>query len=235
MVALGALLLGACIHYQSPPRIPISGPTQVDATPVRVGQTWSYRLINGYNGEVVREYREQLVEASPSELRIERRTGAGDLLLTERYTPSWHWIEVERPGFWLSAYTPPLVALPFPLEIGKTWTAYTTTSDPQTGRSVRVRVDGRVVRWEKVTLPGGVFDTVLVRRMVYIGDGDFWRSDREIYESDWYAPALGRVVRSENTSGYFDLAQTSRAGALWIRGDWNIVELTASQTGSGTP
>jgi hypothetical protein len=72
-----------------------------------------------------------------------------------------------------------------------------------------------VLGWERVRVPAGEFDAVKVRRRVYLqyfrlGD----RGQSVIDETDWFAPALGQVVRRETTSQYLRLAQRGRPSGL---------------------
>jgi len=205
-------------------RGPAAGPVRVEAPRAEVGRSWSYRLVNGYNSEVVGQYREELVAVPGTELSI-LRTGP-DTSINERYTPDWGWIAKARPGFAALEYSPPLHAIPFPLEIGKSWQERSVTTNRLTGERYAISVHGRVVGWETIKTPAGTYDSVRIDRVIYVDDADFWKSQTRIVESDWYAPSVGRVVRSENTSGYYALQMVSRAGVQWMAGNWNVLELT---------
>jgi hypothetical protein len=85
-----------------------------------------------------------------------------------------------------------------------------------------VRVDGTVLGTERLRVPAGEFDTIKVRREVYAGDQDTFLLQTHISERDWYAPALGRAVKSESRSDWFD---KSRSRNRTFYGDWNISEL----------
>ncbi|MCC6535623.1 MAG: hypothetical protein IT531_23985 [Burkholderiales bacterium] len=213
-----------------------SGPPIVAKPQLEVGRSWTYRLVNGYNSEEVSRFREQVVDTGQG-LEI-ARTGSEEHV-TERFTPDGKWVTKARPGYGALEYSPPLEAIPFPLEVGKRWRQRTMSHDRQSGQSYPVLVYGRVVRWERIQTEGSAYHAVRIDRHVFIGDGDFWKTDTQVWETDWYAPSVGRVVRSENTSGYYDLRQTSRAGALWVKGNWNVLELvspgTASKQGSALP
>ena len=48
-------------------------------------------------------------------------------------------------------------------------------------------------------------------------------------ETDWYAPALGRVVRTERDSRFLDMQSCSGFARCEARGDWDIYELVESR------
>jgi hypothetical protein len=125
-------------------------------------------------------------------------------------------------------YNPPYPALPFPLEAGKAWQAYVEATDPATGRVNRVRIDGKVLGWERIKVPAGEFDALKIRRIVYAGNhDDYFRSEEQITEFDWYAPQLGHVVKNESSSGYYEKMRGCdfNPGCTWRPNDWSVVEL----------
>jgi hypothetical protein len=51
-------------------------------------------------------------------------------------------------------------------------------------------------------------------------------TETQIFEYDWYAPALGRSVRTETRSAWGDTRSGCLRGARCdYRGDWHIYEL----------
>jgi hypothetical protein len=227
VLALACCSLGACAPYYKAERAPATGPERVEAPRAEAGRSWSFQVVNGYNSEVLTHYRERVVEATASELRVLRTDATSGESITERYTADWNWLSKARPGVGApTEYSPALQVLPFPLEIGKSWTQRSISTDPASGRRIAVRVDGRVAGWETVRVPAGTFDAVRITRSLYVEDGDYERSDTYLTESDWYAPAVGRVIRAETTSGYYDLFHyTPPFGRTWVRGDWHVLEL----------
>ncbi len=117
-------------------------------------------------------------------------------------------------------------AYAFPLEPRKSWSRRVDAIHPATGRRNSVRVDGKVVGAERISVPGGSFDTIKVSRRVYAGDWDGFRLETNIIETDWYAPQLGRPVKSESTSSYMHPDRCVEYHACTpILGDWHILEL----------
>ena len=194
------------------------------------GDTFVYRISNGYNSEIRGKisYRVEKVDADRVEVAVTTDTPAAGVARTEVYTKEGNWLrhalvnhdqlrEYEFPKA-LQVYAPPG-------ETGGSWSARIDAVDPATGKRSSVRVDGEVVGSERITVPAGTFDTIKIKRRVYAGDWDGFLRETNIVEIDWYAPALGRPVKSESNSSWQDRSRCTRGGCPWFRGDWNIFEL----------
>ena len=197
------------------------------AVPGRPGECWRSEpsLHDGYTklprGKL--EYRVNSVQGDTVTVGLQhdgRQT-------TQRYTRDWNWRERPMTNLQNFRYEPAYAALPFPLEAGKTWQAYVQATDPATGKVNRVRIDGKVLGWERVKVPAGEFDTILVRRLVYAGNADTARGEENISEYDWYSPALGGIVKHASSSSYYDKMQScdGRYCSAWVKNNWNVVEL----------
>ena len=92
-----------------------------------------------------------------------------------------------------------------------------------------MRVDGRVMGTERIRVPAGEFDTVKVRRLVYPDDQRFTISETQITELDWYAPALGRPVRTERRSEWLDTSSCGEDDGCDFRGAWHVYELVEAK------
>ena len=128
-------------------------------------------------------------------------------------------------------FTNPYPAYMFPLDTGKSWSVRVDAVNPATGRRNSVRIDGQVVGAERISVPAGAFDTIKIKRRVYAGDWNTFTFETNIYETEWYAPALGRAVRSETTSEYLDSSRGIGGGGFGgplQKGDWNVFELVSS-------
>jgi hypothetical protein len=202
----------------------------VTAAPA-AGDTYVYRVINGYSKEVLGNIRYQIdkVDADRVTVSVTTDVPALGVARTEVVTPEGNWlrhpvINHDRPVEY--EFSPAFPAYVFPLESRKAWSTRISAVHPVTGRRNSVRVDGNVVGPERVTVPGGSFDTIKVRRRVYAGDWDGFRMETNIIETDWYAPQLGRPVKSESTSNYMQPDRCVEYHACTpILGDWNVLEL----------
>ena len=197
-----------------------------------VGESWAYRVANGYNNEVRGriEYRVDKVAADNITVLVTPDVPTLGRQHVEVYTPEGNWLRHPLVNHNLTVeyeFAQPYPAYVFPLDTGKSWSERVYATNPATGQRNRVRVDGEVLGTERVTVPAGAYDTIKVRRRVYTGDFEGSRSETNVIEIDWYAPALGRAVRSEITSRYMDQQQCSdeMTACSPVRGDWNILEL----------
>lgn len=224
------LLLAGC---QAAPVPPLTNPfAQTDAPRLAIGDTWVYRISNGYNNEVRGQIRYQVekVDAGRSVVSATPDNPYLGSSHTEVYTKEGNWLR--RP---LTNHDQPVeyefaTAYPayvFPFEPGQSWSMRVNATNPATGQRNSVRVDGEVLGAERIRVPAGEFDTIKIGRRVYAGDWDFFLHETHIDEIDWYAPALGRPVRMESKSVWQDLSRCDRRGCSWFRGDWNVYELAA--------
>jgi hypothetical protein len=222
---VSSLLLVAGCATPLPQTPPAGVSAQLASPEIRAGDSWRYSAHDGYTKlpQGTFEYRVSSVQGETVTVLVQH-AGRDS---TEIYTRNWNWRERPMTNLQNFRYEPAYVALPFPLEAGKSWQAYVKATDPATGRTNRVRIDGKVLGWERVKVPAGEYDALKVRRLVYAGNADVFRTEEQIIEVDWYAPQLGKIVRHESSSRHYD----KRAGCDdvpdcgWINGGWNVVEL----------
>lgn len=201
------------------------------AATAATGDAYVYRISNGYNNEVRGKisYRIEKTEADRIEVAVTPDTPSAGVARTEVYTRNGNWLR--RPlashdqlrdyefATALPVYAPPN-------DSTGPWSVRVNALDPATGKYNSVRVDGEVLGSERITVPAGTFDTIKIVRRMYAGDWDGFKLETTIMEIDWYAPALGRPVKSESKSSWLDNSRCSRGGCPTFRGDWNIFELT---------
>lgn len=200
------------------------------AGPPAAGDAYVYRLVNGYNKEIVGQVRHQVDRVDPDRVSVlvtPDGPSAG-MARTEIYTKTGNWLRypLESHGQkveyeFASAYP----AYVFPLDAGKTWSVRVKASVPGASRSRSVRVDGKVLGAERIRVPAGEFDTIKIRRFAYPDDADFFREETRITEVEWYAPALSRAVRTERRSTWLDLSQCGMNLGCDFHGDWDVLEL----------
>ena len=204
------------------------------ATPPVAGDIHVYRLLNGYNKETRGKltYQVTQVEGDRVTVSVTPDNPEAGRQRTEVYTREGNWMahEVENHGQKVPyEFAEAYPAFVFPLEQGKSWSIRVKATVPDEQRPRSVRVDGKVIGSERIRVPAGEFDTIRVRRTVYPGDHAFMLSETYVMETDWYAPALGRVVRTERDSRYVDLQSCSGFARCEARGDWDIYELVESR------
>ena len=193
------------------------------------GDTFVYRVSNGYNQETLGSisYRVEKVEANRVEVAVTTDTPSAGVARTEVYTKDGNWLRHPLVNHDQLRDYEFASALPVYTD-GGSWSVRVNAVDPATGKRNSVRVDGEVLGSERITVPAGTFDTIKIMRRTYAGDWDGFRQETNIVETDWYAPALGRPVRSESKSSWLDTSRCTRGGCPRFRGDWNILELAST-------
>jgi hypothetical protein len=194
-----------------------------------VGDTYVYRVINQYNKEPRGELRFRTVTAGESGSTVEVTGSPGSgAASTHVHTRDGNWLRhpLESRGQLVDyTFATPYPAYAFPLDVGKSWSVKVKASAADGGRARTVRVDGKVLRSERVRVPAGEFDTVVIQRTAYAGDADQAYTETRTNETEWYAPALGRAVRVEKISEWRDIGMCGRGVRCEMRGDWDLVEL----------
>ena len=198
------------------------------------GDIYVYRVINAYNGEAQGQvtYRVDRIDADRVTVSVTPDNAALGSAHTEIYTKDDNWlrhpvINHDRPVEY--EFSPPFPSYVFPLDAGKSWSIRVNATNPVSGQRNSVRVDGEVAGTERITTPAGAFDTIKVKRRVYAGDWEAFVFETNITETDWYAPAVGRPVRSERNSGYMNPQKCGNPSSACtpVRGDWHVFELVS--------
>jgi hypothetical protein len=190
-----------------------------------VGDIWTYAVHDGYTG-LSRGTAEYRVTGIQNEI-VTMDVRNGNRAWTERYTKDLNWRERPMTNLQSFRYEPAYASLPFPLGAGKHWQSSVRATDPATGKTNRVRIDAEVLGWDRVQVPAGAFDALKVRRYVYAGNAAFFKTEERIEEYDWYAPALGLIVRSEAKSEHMDNSMNCKGQCTIVRGDWIVMELAS--------
>ena len=209
ILIVASLFIASCAS-QLPQTPPTGMGAEVAAPQFKAGNSWRYSVADGFTkiprGTV--EYRVSAVAADAVTVAV----STGDMQeSTELYTADGNWLRRPATNMQVFNYSPAYRAFDFPLAAGKTWKSRAIATDPADGRSFPVIIEGKVLGWEKIKVPAGEFDTLKVRRHVFV---DYWlqgeRGQSVIRETDWYAPALNQVARRETTSQYLRLADLTR-------------------------
>ena len=213
----------------------VIAPAVAAAASPAAGDTYVYRVFNGYNNEARGkiQYRVDQVDADRIVVSVATDIPALGLARTEVYTKDGNWLRHpvtnhDQPVDY--EFAPVYPAYVLPLETGKSWSVRVNATDPATGRVNSVRVDGEVLGAERISTAAGAFDTIKVRRYVYAGDWSGFLRETHIIEIDWYAPALGRPVRTESKSMWQDISRCARLSCPFFHGDWNVIELVEAST-----
>ena len=204
-------------------------PAPAGAAPA-VGDTYTYVLRNGYNGEVRGNIRLEVTGTAPGAVTYSFNPdkAAAGWHHTVVMTPEGNWLRhmVESHGQKIEyRFTTPYPAYVFPLTPDKAWSVRVKARVADDPRLRNVRVDAKVIGTERVRVPAGEFEAIKVKRHAYSGDEAFMLSETHVTETDWYVPALGRSVRTERSSVYLDMNTCGPLARCETRGDWDIYEL----------
>jgi hypothetical protein len=208
----GALLLSACA---APPRGGLEA-TEVPAPQWRVGDSWTFRRTDGFNG-VPRGVLTRTVESvDQAGIRFVTRNETGNVLDEALF---------ESPGIELSGtlsedgpvrgvFTPHLRMHDFPLVSGKQWRQSLVRTDAngfRTPMTVSMRVEG----WEEARAGDKNYRALVIRRNLVLGPKDPFHGILHREEIEWYVPELRGAARMQVT----EFIDTRRMLHAWYPGD----------------
>lgn len=201
--------------------IPVGTPLQSSASAampaLAIGDSWTYRVRDGYTGLDRGTQRHRVVEVTGDRIgtAVTREGGGEESWI---YDGGWNWLKHPAHGLQSFDYTSPYRAFDFPLAPGKTWRARLTATDPASGRRFPVWIDGVVLGWERIKVPAGEFDALRVKRVVFFDYLEFTvRGRSEILEYEWYAPAVKQAVRREASAMYLSFLYGGRDSPGFLR------------------
>lgn len=205
-------------------------PSSVAAPRMPVARSWTYQVRDGYNHGLLRTLRYTVagIQEGTVTLRVDDVQAGVASRTTE--TADGEPLQLLTPRSLSPVYyTPSYPAYEFPLEVGRHWKRQYAITQAG-GKPVPAQVYGRVAGWEHIKVPAGEFDALRIERASYLKDEEFWRWGTRAYETDWYAPAVGRFVRHEERSEFYE--KSGRGANIWHRGDWTVLELQSYNAGS---
>ena len=235
LAALPAALGGACTLRPLPPpdaEPADAAPNTMALRPPRVGQSWTVRQRNLFNGETVATLTERLTAVgagaangadSAGVCTLQRRGDDGRARDDEvhdgwgrlRQDPAWEQtLQTEQPvPLW-----------PQPLQTGPATLLHTRYQVPGGSGWYPLQAWVRALRWERVTVPAGSFVALRVERLLRMGHPDPWRLETQRTDRLWIAPEVGRWVLRE-TSGRYLVPSDDRGS--WMLEDHERWELVA--------
>ncbi len=192
----------------------IAPPAMALAVP-SVGDSWTYRHIDGWKNAVQKQITYQVTEVSGSLIResVTLDNGQGGTLAYGKEPMA---LGVKYQGVEKTEFAPYLTAF-LPLKEGERWNEIPFKPAPSYGSAKPWRLKGRVVGEETVTVPAGKFRAIKVE---LTGTRDTEVTSRAapnaVEHTLWYVPAIKRVVRQETNSN---------SSFAQFRGDRDIYEL----------
>ena len=179
---------------------------RIDRPGVKVGDTWMYNTLNGWNAELDYVSVNSVKEIAKDGILMESTPLGMDSVSKVRRTLDFNLVSIDAPGFTQRAL-PYYPNYEFPLEVGKTWQRDVDLNSTKTpDKRVKARLEGKVVGWESVTVPAGTF-----RALKIVVSGWYRASNLDgswggrIEDVLWYAPEVRNAVRYE----YRDTVETA--------------------------
>jgi len=174
-----------------------------------IGRVWRYHEVDLFSGRVSAEVSARVSATDTGSTRIEVATADGQ----QRGIEVW----VDPRSLRADPYPPPAMSfeepvplLPPLLQPGSTaWggSNYRSPGDPlRYWWSVRVRA----LRWERVLVPAGRFEALVVERQIAFEHPDRFRTDSRRAELLWWAPAVNRWVRRDCRETYLHVSDLDR-------------------------
>ncbi|MSQ72415.1 MAG: hypothetical protein EXR27_14150 [Betaproteobacteria bacterium] len=205
LYALSGCLL-ACV-FAIAPAFAQNADLRIESPGIRVGDTWMYNKINGWNGGLEQVSVNVVKQSDRSGILMESSGIDGGSVATVRRSASFNLVRIDEPGYSQTA-EPFYPNFSFPLYAGKTWMGKVVLSNSkQPGTSVTAELQGTAVGWELVTVPAGTFLALkLSMKGNYAGSGLDGNWGGTIEDTLWYAPEVRNAVRYE----YRDFSGTKR-------------------------
>jgi hypothetical protein len=241
--ALLGLLVNLAGCAAAPPlaqQPPAGMSASVPAPTISTGDSWTYRVRDGFTGLPRDDQRHEVTRAAAGRIEVAGNVERGDG--SQVYDAEWNWLRRPATDLQTFEYSPAYQAYAFPLAPGKTWRSESIATDPRDGRRFPVKIEAKVLGWERVRVPAGEFDALKIQRIVTIG---YWesmtRGSSYIKEYDWYAPSAKWAVKREAEAMYFSYTGMHAAadggfvrvggggrdggGPKYLRDDWFVYEL----------
>jgi hypothetical protein len=152
-----------------------------------VGDVWTYQKVDLFSGSMIRQYTMKLKAISDTELQFGQSF----------FDKSGNLLRMLEDGKIVTQWTPKRHSYEFPLHPGKLWSASGTVD---TGKyTSEHKIDFKVMRQERILVPGGIFDTLRVE-----GSGKYKSTDNKgrsgegtVLHRYWFSPEVGRIVAYE--------------------------------------
>ena len=196
------LVIATCCVLASGLVLAQSAPTsKVEVPTIKVGDAWTFDRTDGLKN--VKEYTSlvTVTAVTDTEMRSTATRSDNGQIATIIRNKELNRLATET-TIGKSVADPYYPSYSFPLEIGKTWdkeVTFTRSNEPDW--KVVTSLKGRVVGWEKVTVPAGSFNAL---RIEVLGFYHGWKgsasgagrwSGRSI-DTAWYAPEVKNIVKS---------------------------------------
>jgi hypothetical protein len=212
---IGGIVLRCCCASLAAAQAPTpthvsAAPTAASAPEIRVDDTWTYRILDGFTHETQGEVTQRVVEVRESEIVTQLRSSKNDKTRLRYFTRDWDIIDAGD-----LKYDPYFPEFKFPLAVGMSWNGKFTSS----GNDVNAfsgYLSAKVAALEKTTVPAGTFDAYRIDIELETRGENANSILTESQITTWYAPAVRRFVRR--------LVTASRDGRVRSKSEDVLVE-----------
>ncbi len=208
LLGLAALPLAGCsIQPLKPlPRLTLGPQARLPAwrDPV-VGQSWTYQVLNMYNGERVDTVQETVAAVSPQPVLHRRSARHGDL--PEEVQSRWGQILQDPAWDRVQRYRQALPLWPEGFQTGSHTSVHTRYQPAGASYDLWIAVQARVVGLERIEVAGVSHDTVRIQRLIRLEHEDSGRLNYTRSDTLWVSPRTGRWVVRETNGEYWRAAQ----------------------------
>lgn len=192
LICCGVALAAAA---QAPtPAHAAAAPAAASAPEIRVDDSWTYRVLDGFTHETQREVTQRVVEVKESEIVTQLRNNKNDKTSLRYFSRDWNVVDSGDLKF-----DPCFPEYKFPLAVGMSWNGKFTSSGND-GNAYSGYLTAKVGALEKTTVPAGTFDAYRIDIEVETRSENANSILTESQITTWYAPAVRRFVRRQVTS-----------------------------------
>jgi hypothetical protein len=215
------MTLSACSLTQ-----PSEGQPVAQAPQLKVGDSWTYRVTNGFNNLPRGDWSWKITAIDGARIETRISDGNNPNRFGAVYEGPWNIISRALPDGSNYAFSPPLISFNFPLSPGQNWSQNTAATELATGKVFNWRITTKVYGWERVKTPAGEFNALKIVRYLNLSDDNWWRMETRLIESDWYAPEVKAIVRRETQGEYIVRGSSNRNVRRTDRAVWELILYT---------
>lgn len=184
--------LAGCATTQGSAGPPAQAPT------MRVGDRWVYNVADGFRVQTVWTETHEVtsVQGSAFEVRVTLKGDGIDTVRTERWTaPGIMAVGAVFTHTETREFKEPAIIYRFPMAQGDSWTQNLRNLEPRNQLVTVINRNVRVGGYQKVSVPAGSFDAMVLRILMSVDENDPFRFPFQCNYEQWYAPAVGAMVR----------------------------------------
>jgi hypothetical protein len=193
----------------------IRPPEPITAPTINVGDKYSYKTTaTDANGKVtIFESTREVTAVDGGRVTVSVTNEKSSKARTLVYDLSWNIVETGDGPDAGMRYDPPIKYFDFPLTTGKKWTARSTETDKKTGKTRQHIINGEVIGWDANIgrFENQFFDALKIRLETEVSDGEKRSTGTDI---SWYAPVIGRTVKSDISGQDADGRQDKKTVAI---------------------